>query len=105
MFDNTFVKALRRSQISEFDKLHDHRARCNATPERKDCTHGSSYQSCVTLIDSCAGSIEWLLAPPPTPGPAKITTTRASSQRTGTAARWRMCTTKKNRDADLQPIS
>jgi hypothetical protein len=54
MFNNIFVIALRRSQVSKFDKLRDHRARCDATPKRKDSTHGVPYQSCATLIDSSA---------------------------------------------------
>jgi hypothetical protein len=33
MFDDTFVIALRRSQISKFDKLRDHRARRDAETE------------------------------------------------------------------------
>ncbi len=39
VFDNAFLIPLRRSQISEFDQLGDHRARCNATPEGCDSTY------------------------------------------------------------------
>jgi hypothetical protein len=39
MFNNTIAIALRRSQVSWFDKLPNHRARCGATPKWKDSTH------------------------------------------------------------------